>query len=192
MYNLRMNIYLVRHTEYYNPTNIFPFHLPVYLSEEGRAHAKRIGKWFKENNITLPIYTSPIMRTVQTSEIIASFTDSFVTSDPRLRETESIDLLGKPRGEKYWEIEPCDETREKIEEVQKRIVEIFNEKKDNNEECILISHGDPLTALYYYLLNKPLMPFLWYPDNEKNCIQRGEIVKITIDNDSISPQRITV
>src|SRR3990167_6732742 len=85
-----MHIYLVRHTLYHNPENIYAFHLPLYLSPEGRKHAGRVGDWFKNNVFpAIPIYTSPIVRTVQTAEIIASFTKSFVTVDNNLIESSS-------------------------------------------------------------------------------------------------------
>ena len=85
-----MHIYLVRHTKYHNPENIFPFHLPVNLSVEGREHARRIADWFTNKKlIKLPIFTSPVVRCVQTAEIIAGQTDSFVSADERLVETYS-------------------------------------------------------------------------------------------------------
>src|SRR3989344_4403861 len=94
-----MHIYLVRHTLYHNPENIYAFHLPLYLSPEGRKHAGRVGDWFKNNvSSAIPIYTSPIVRTVQTAEIIASINNFQVQTDERLIDDEHIDIYIK-RGE---------------------------------------------------------------------------------------------
>jgi hypothetical protein len=46
-YSDLMHISLVKHAKYHNPENIFPFHLPVYLSVEGQKHAQRVAEWFK-------------------------------------------------------------------------------------------------------------------------------------------------
>ncbi len=177
-----MHIYLVRHTKYHNPENVFPFHLPVNLSVEGREHAKRIAAWFKDKKLgQIPIYSSPIVRCVQTSEIIAAQTDSFVTADDRLVETFSPGIQGTHKPEKdEWKIEDEDPTRESIESIRQRASSIFEEKLNHNHNCILVSHGDPLTILYYHLLQKELPQDMWKPGNEDLVISRGEIVDVEI------------
>lgn len=183
-----MTIYLVRHTEYLNPTNIFPFLLPVCLSEAGREHAKRIGAWFaKEVNKDLPIYTSPLVRTVQTAELIASFTGSFVSVDERLIETSCPNLQGKSQLiEKPWVVEVEDATRESEESVTKRITESFNEKIKEGKECIMVSHGDALTFLYYHLMKQSHVQYLWAPENSDKIVRRGEIMKVEIENNEVT------
>lgn len=180
-----MTIYLVRHTQYHNPENIFPFHLPVYLSVEGREHAQRIAKWFADKKLTdLPIFTSPIARCVQTAEILAAKTNSFVATDDRLVETYSPGIQGtlKPAVDD-WKFEDTDPTRESRESIQKRANSIFQEKVAEQQDCILVSHGDPLTILYYHLVNKPLPEEMWKPENSDLVISRGEIVKVEVKSD---------
>lgn len=182
-----MHIYLVRHTKYHNPENIFPFHLPVYLSVEGRAHAQRIAKWFEEKKITdVPIYSSPIVRCVQTAEIIAAKTQSFVMTDGRLVETFSPQAQGKVQpAQDPWKAELADPDRESQASIQDRAVDIFDEKVKLGEDVILVSHGDPLTILYFYLNNDALPEELWSPAYEDKVIERGEIVDVEVENGKV-------
>ncbi|MDQ3008745.1 MAG: histidine phosphatase family protein [bacterium] len=183
-----MHIYLVRHTKYHNPENIFPFHLPVYLSTEGRGHAQRIAEWFRHQKLLeLPIYTSPILRCVQTAEIIAGATGSFVMSDGRLVETASPDFQGKVKpATDSWKHEQEDPTREPQASIEDRVADIFAEKMSIGQDCILVSHGDPLTILYYRLQQQPLPDHLWDPKNVDKVIDRGEIVEIEIKDGTVT------
>ncbi len=190
-----MHIYLVRHTHFFNPENIYPFHLDLYLSEEGREHAKRIGQWFAENKLqNLPIHTSPIIRCVQTAEIIASYIHAFVRIDQRLIETSCPNLQGKKIPlETPWIVEEDDESRESRSDILNRVLNAYKERVNEGKDCILVSHGDALTILYYYLNSKKLPKYLWGPENIENIINRGEIVNIELNGDKIhSISRIKV
>lgn len=190
-----MNIYLVRHTHYFNPKNIYAFRLPLRLSQEGEQHAQRIGQWFVENKLQkLPIYTSPITRCVQTAEIIAAHTGSAIETDERLTEVFEPSLQGKPQpAEMPWKVEEDDGSRESRELILKRILEAYSERVAKGNDCILVSHGEPITILYYYLNNKELPRYLWGPENNENIINRGEIVKIELENNRVhSISRIKV
>jgi len=188
-------MYLVRHTEYLNPERIFPFHLPVFLSPEGRSHAKRIGEWFVTNNHkNIPIYSSRLVRTVQTAEIIASQTNSNVMIDIRLVEYTSPSLQGTKMSDvDTWKQEQEDNSRETYDSIKIRMKSILSEMLNKKEDCILISHGDPLTLLYYTIMNMQLPEFLWTPELEPICIQKGEIVQLEYnDNTLLHSQRINV
>jgi len=190
-----VNIYLVRHTHYANPENIYAFRLPLRLSQEGEQHAQRIGKWFAENKLQkLPIYTSPITRCIQTAEIIAAYTGSTVKTDERLIEVFAPSLQGKPQpAETPWKVEEDDASRESRQSILRRILNIYNEKATQGNDCILVSHGEPLTVLYHYLSSERLPKYLWGPENNENIINRGEIVRIELKNNRIrSTSRIKV
>ncbi len=190
-----MNLYLVRHTKYDNPDNIFPFHLPVYLSTDGRKHAKRIGKWFKQNAAPkIKIYSSPIVRALQTAEIIASSTNSFVQIDTLLTETLCEKLQGtkKPKVD-AWKVEYDYLVREPIEKVKQRAIKSFKEKASKNKNCILVSHGDPLTILFYYLSKKEMPNDYYHPKYDKDYLKRGEIVKVALSSKEVQTlERIIV
>jgi broad specificity phosphatase PhoE len=190
-----MYVYLVRHLEFENPKKIYPFHLPLYLSIKGRKDADKIASWFVAKQLLgLDIYTSPIVRCVQTAEIIASKTNSFVISNNRLIEVSCNNLEGKkwilPNS---WIAEENDNSRETKASTRKRMVSIYEEKVKQNIDCIFVSHGEPLTVLYYYLQGKELPKYLWDPAMSQQIIQRGDIVIIKNENRKvISLDKISV
>lgn len=193
-----MTVYLVRHTKYSNPDKVFAFKLPLELSKEGISHALKIGGWFKNNSLLgLKVYSSPIKRTLQTAKIIASEIGSKVFIEDRLTEVSCPNLQGKKQpnngeGDAAWKMEAFDSSREPSAAVQKRIVSFFQEKLDEKKDCIFISHGDPLTALYYYLTKKPLVPCLFDDEHLDIYIKRGEIVKVEINEDKFQIKRVSV
>lgn len=180
-----MNIYLVRHGNYSNPENIYPFLLPVFLSPDGIEQIQRVGEWFKKESVQgIPIYSSPVKRCVQTAEIISKVIDSPVSTDDRLIESGCPNLQGKvkPENENDAITEQCnDPSRESLEDQQSRMRDIFDEKVKEDKDCILVSHGDPITSLYYYLMKMPLVNCLFDEAHYDEYVKRGEIVKITID-----------
>ena len=183
-----MNIYLVRHTTYSNPENIYAFHLPMYLSVEGREHAVKIGEWFKNNTLLhIPIYTSPIIRCVQTAEIIAAQLKSFVAVDTDLIESYCPVLQGKIKpSENAGKMEEDEPSRESKASLFTRIVRSFQDKINKKEDCILVSHGDPLTVLYYHLINKELPRYFWDEEESTKVFRKGEIMHVTLNNSQLS------
>lgn len=188
-----MTIYLVRHTDYANPQNIFPFDLPVYLSTEGRDHAKRIGKWLQNKKGPIPIYSSPVVRTVQTAEIIASQTQSQVEIDTRLTEASCEKLKGtqKPKRD-AWKVEYDFSLKESIQSIHQRLVESFLDKVMKGDDCTIVSHGDPLTILFYYLKKAPRLEDFYKPNATEEYIKKGEIIEVMVQNKSYIINRITV
>lgn len=179
-----MKFYFVRHTDYYNPKYIYAFHLPFYLNENGRKQAKQLGEWFVSRGLqNLPIISSNIVRAVQTAEIIASQTNSMVTVDPRLQESSCPELQGKVHSkEQHWIEEEDNRTRESQKSLRSRMKSIYNEKIAENKDIIFVSHGDPLTILYYDLLNEKPPRYFWDPENAEKVIRRGEIMEVWIEN----------
>ena len=174
-----MNLYLIRHTEYDNPNHIYPFHLPLTLSDEGRERALKIGGWFKEQNIIeLPIYASPIVRAFQTAEIIASQTNSHVYVDENITETISK-LQGKPmpRGDD-WHETYTPGIQESPESMLKRMKIAFNTRVKDGIDSIMVSHGDPLTLLYFYLLKRTPPLKL---DQTADYLKKGEILHLVMN-----------
>lgn len=191
-----MTIFLVRHTEYSNPGNVFPMHLPVELSEKGKKHSKRIAKWFKNNlKSNLVIYSSPVNRCLQTSKYISDINGCKVIIDCRLIETHAPGLQGLKRPDdldKRIKLECYHPSREKHDSVRARMLDIFNEKIIETKDCIFVSHGDPITNLYYYLIKKPLVPCLFDDENIGIYVKRGEILKVDISNKKYKVKRILV
>lgn len=179
-----MKLYYVRHTEYYNPNYIYAFHLPFHLTEYGRKQAKALGEWFSQRNVgALPIISSNIVRAVQTAEIIASKTDSLVWVDTRLQESSCPELQGKKHArEDHWVEEEDNRTRESQKSLLKRMKSMYEETVASGKDTILVSHGDPLTVLYYDLIQQKPPRYFWDPHNADKVIQRGEIFEVTVED----------
>ncbi len=65
--------YFVRHGESVgNTKGKMQGHLDSPLTETGRAQARRTGRWFADNGITVDrVFTSPLLRATETADIIA-------------------------------------------------------------------------------------------------------------------------
>lgn len=189
-----MKIYLVRHAVFLNPNNVFPFHLPLYLSPSGRHHIHRVGEWFKAQHISeIPVVSSPIVRCVQTAEIIASHTKSDVTLDDRLIEVTNPKLQATPRPNDHWKTEESDPDTETHTDILMRMKSWMNDMIKTGGDVIGVSHATPLTLLYFTLTGQSIPEHLWSPEHESNNIQRGEIAVLTIENKIFSKaERITV
>ena len=83
-------IYLIRHCSYQNPKDIMTFRLPGYaLNSQGRQEAQKIADFFKKNGQIAKIYSSPILRTKQTAQIIAKSLNLKASVTPLLIEVDS-------------------------------------------------------------------------------------------------------
>ncbi len=182
-------IYLVRHAEYENPNNILVGRLPVKLSEAGKQQAQKLATFFKDKNI-VQIYSSPVLRCKQTSEIIAS-NKIPIKHDLRLAET-----LSAFQG--YWEFnwdyffKHVDELGgETPEDIYKRMLSFWDElDKKSDGDIIICSHGDPLYLLYANLAGIPLPTIREiYQIPEERYQPKASIRTIfldTLENDKVS------
>jgi len=157
-------IYLVRHCEFENPEKVVPFRLPGFpLNTKGKRGAKLLADYFKDKKIAA-IYSSPLLRAKQTTELIASKLNLKVQVSPLLLETKTP-LQGMKREEffrKYdfifGEEEHLKRGGEAIEEVNTRVKKFIKGilKKHSNQKVVVISHGDPLMVIQPFLLRGKL------------------------------------
>ena len=156
-------VYLLRHAAYESPDHILPYRLPGFpLSEEGKSTAEKLAEEFSKKNIAA-IYSSPLLRTRQTAELIAKKVGKEVIYDDRLLEVRSP-VQGKPEGFPEslggWKIYESDWYKnlhgERPEEVFARMVDFMKEKVSEHagKEIIVVSHGDPI--MFYVGGNKGL------------------------------------
>ncbi len=147
-------IYLVRHAQYENPRKILVGRLPVPLSEEGIKEAEKLTDFFSDKKIE-KIYSSPVVRCKQTSEIIAQ-SNIQIKEDIRIAET-----LSAYQG--YWEYDWAHFYEmidimggENPQDIQDRMIDFWEDIRDQEKSNIIIcSHGDPLYVLYAYLTKLP-------------------------------------
>ena len=132
----------------------------VNLTEVGIQQAEQAGKILKALNIS-KIYSSPIDRAIQTSEIITKQCDLEVILDDRLIELDMGKFTKMPYDEifakhgnvflKFYEgsEEVSENGVETFAKVQKRVFDMvdFVINKHKNENVVLVTHMDPIKAM---------------------------------------------
>jgi broad specificity phosphatase PhoE len=176
-----MNVYLFRHGEVENPQKILYGYLPgFHLNEIGREHIlkttqKLIGKNIKK------IYSSPLERTVETSRIIMKILglkEKDLIIDNRLTESDCRKWQGTPllefKEKVVYKMSPKDQKEiELITDAGARILSVLNDQiLKNNEDVIVVSHGDPLTGALIKIINN-------WSIYDNRYIKKGEFAKIS-------------
>ena len=104
----------------------------------------------------------------------------------RLIESSCPELQGKVHAsEQHWIEEEDNRTRETQRSLLQRMKSICDETVSSGKDTILVSHGDPLTVLYYYLIQEKPPRYFWDPENAEKVISRGEIIEVTLENGTV-------
>lgn len=173
---------LIRHGEADgNRTAQVMGHAPIPLNSKGREQAKRVAELVSSFRID-HLFSSPILRALQTAEIIATPLKLQITVEKGLQEVD----YGKWEGRYYHEFpqdtfydqliaDPIHTSfpgGESLGQVQQRGVRLIQQLSQNtlDKTMALVSHGDPIRGIVAHYLNIPLSDFR----------------KIRIDNGSIS------
>jgi broad specificity phosphatase PhoE len=132
---------------------------PANLTDLGRKQIKKRADFLRSQDIDF-IFSSDVLRTRQTAEIIAEELGLKVRTDPRLRDINLGDFQGKPKSE-FWSFfqEKGENFKEPIpngenwSEVQKRMTDFINdvEKEHSGKNILIVGHGDPLWLLEGWL-----------------------------------------
>ncbi len=158
-----------------------------HLTKKGRKQAEISSQRLKKEKINL-IFSSDILRTKQTAEIVGKTLGIRPKFDKRLREYNVGILNGKPVKEigdffdsqiKRFEVKPP--KGETYQEIVKRMFAFFEKTEKNYSEknILIISHEVPLTLLegkIKKLKNKEIFQKF----TEKNRIKTGEWRKIEV------------
>src|SRR3989338_2804798 len=142
-------IYFIRHGEYENPFNLLPLRMKGFpLSQLGKDKIKGVGNFLKDKNISV-IYSSPILRTRQSAQILSNMLGIQIYFSKSLIEVNSPGLQGK---DKFMikdtfklplHIQAHGETIEHIYLRMNRIVSKILREHSHNSVAV-VSHGDPL------------------------------------------------
>jgi len=149
---MRTTIYLVRHGDVHNPDAIMYERLPGFrLSDLGRKQAHDLGKFLADKKIST-IYASPLERTNETANIIASYHPGVtIAYDERLLEVSTT-----ARGKKVVDLEAehwnfytpkyLENGGERLSDIWRRMSTVIREivRKHKGQEIVVVSHGDPL------------------------------------------------
>lgn len=157
-------VYLVRHGEVHNPKQIMYERLPGYrLSDLGIKQAHKLGQFLSGKPITA-IYASPLERTRETADIIASYHRGLsVIHDERLLEvsTTARGLGITYLTEERWNFYKPKYTKlggEKLSDIWKRMQTAIRDivKRHKGGEVVVVSHGDPLMISMIKHIGRPL------------------------------------
>jgi len=154
-------IYLVRHGQTdWNIEKKTQGHTDIPLNDNGKQQALTLSEKLKYLKID-KIYSSDLLRSKETAQIINSSFNLEIILDKRLREINYGDLEGIPRtelNEEVWEI--FNKTPEKLHaepiiEVYNRIKSFF-EEIENDKNILIVAHGGALRVIMYYINNKEI------------------------------------
>lgn len=157
-------LHLVRHGRVHNPDQVYYGRLPGYhLSEQGAAQARAVAQALRTEPIAA-VFSSPLLRALQTAEAIAAFHPGLtLTISPLLNEI-ATHFDGRPRsvlaGMNWWvygQAGPGDETfgavlargLQFVADVRRRFA---------GRQVVAVTHGDIIAALRLYLGNRHRPP----------------------------------
>lgn len=167
-------LYLIRHGETdWNRSGRIMGTQPVPLNANGRRQAAELAAVLAELHKAQPLaalYASPLLRTVQTAELLASSCSIPITVDERLKEIGVGDWEGR-----YWRDLDQEPVRlqwysrphdarfpngESLGDVQVRALTAVAEALDRHPggAIALVSHGDVLRAILAHYLGAGLEP----------------------------------
>ncbi len=160
---MRTIIYLCRHADYENPRAVFHGRLPGFpLSQKGKEQAKRLAAKLKDKPL-VAVYSSPLIRALDTARIVAAPHRLKVTTDDRLMDLKSP-LQGKTIAFmesinwNHYRPEYIRAGGEKMSDVYHRMHEFLTEKLKihRGEQLAVFSHGDPIMIPKMKYLGKRL------------------------------------
>lgn len=148
-------IYLMRHGRVHNPDGIMYGDLPdFHLSEEGQLEIRRMAQNFVQNRIRPgTIISSPLDRTVETAQIVASVTGASIKTDERLTEWGYETWKGKKvkdfdRLSGYYAEPMVMDGMESHHQSAERVLSVMREAVtlSDGSSSLLVSHREPLAC----------------------------------------------
>ncbi len=157
-------VYLIRHGEYENPEYVFPGRLPGFpLSERGREQVFQLAKLFQGTTFAA-LYSSPLLRTRQTAEILSEVLHIPALSDDRLLEVRTMaegipmKLFDDTSGELSYTPPYQEKGAESMAALSQRTVGFIEEKREEHEgkQVLVIGHGDPIRFGVMHYMGLPI------------------------------------
>jgi len=161
----------MRHGQAYNNVQklLVGRNLESHLTDLGREQVRNTAQILKTINID-QIYSSPVIRTVETAEIVSDAVNMPFQTDERLFEIELGKLVGmyyedliNKHGNLFVKFYSDDDNENSLLEfevesfraVKQRISELLKEItiKHQNENVLLVSHLDPIKAAISLIMN---------------------------------------
>jgi broad specificity phosphatase PhoE len=154
-------IYLARHGQTdWNVERRMMGQTDIPLNEFGRTQAQTLGKKISGLKID-HIFSSDLLRTKETAEIVNKFINVDISLDKRLREINYGNIIGKVITEvsdecwNQFNAHPEQMNAESIEDVYNRIKDFFEDlAKRNLTNVLIVTHGGPMRMMMYYAENR--------------------------------------
>lgn len=175
-------IFFVRHGEVDNPDKILYGRLPGFpLSQNGRKQIAKTTQTLSKENISA-IYSSPLLRTKKTAEIISEILHLPINYSEEILEVRTS-LQGKtlsyisahfPKMNVYAAAKN-NTSGETIEDIAKRMQKFIDRKikKHKGKNIVVVTHGDPIMIVKAQIKGLPIEINSIRPI--KGYIQPGEI-----------------
>ncbi|HEX5975916.1 MAG TPA: histidine phosphatase family protein, partial [Nitrososphaeraceae archaeon] len=164
-------------------------HLESHLTEKGQMQVKETAKLLKSMSIS-KIYSSPVTRAIETTQIVGEELGLDYEIDDRLYEID----LGKLAGTNYDEVLNkygnlflsfymgddsvlSNHGVESFTAVKSRVRDLLDQvmAKHNNHNVLLVTHLDPIKAAISYILDlKPESLYKWHMRNAALTILKQE------------------
>jgi broad specificity phosphatase PhoE len=179
-------IWLARHGEVHNPSNVLYGRLPrVRLTPEGRRQARALAEFLGPRPL-VAIYSSPMLRARRTAAAV-------LASHPELQRVRIDSDLQEVRT--AWEGEPLAALEqigwdfytnprhpgdESLRVIQQRMLRWLKRAQDRHSggEVVAVSHGDPILILVGTLRGLPLDPRHIFP---QPYIEPGIVYRLRFD-----------
>jgi 2,3-bisphosphoglycerate-dependent phosphoglycerate mutase len=164
-------------------------HLESHLTEQGKMQVKDTARLLKSMSIS-KIYSSPVTRTIETTQIVGEELGLDYEIDDRLYEID----LGKLAGTNYDEVLNkygnlflsfymgddsvlSNHGVESFTAVKSRVRDLLDQimTRHNNHNVLLVTHLDPIKAAISYILDlKPESLYKWHMRNAALTILKQE------------------
>lgn len=184
---MKTNIYFVRHGEVENPQKVWYGRLSGFpLSKTGKKRMEDAGDKLKDKNIDI-IYSSPLLRARQSSEIIRQKLNLKKTHySQKILEVKSS-LQGEPLSAldkiKFSVFKSPDNNvkGETIDECLRRMENFINNclQKHQGKNIVVVSHGDPIMVVRAKIIGLPIINDSIRP-GRKDYIKNGEYYLVKI------------
>ena len=155
-------IYIMRHGQTdKNQAKLLQGRSNVPLNAAGEEEAKAAGEWFKEQGITFSqVYSSPLIRAVQTAMLASGFEQAEIRTDERLLEMDYGPYEGMDLTNPAPEIitffsdfvhNPAPEGMEKLSSVTARMGSFIEDLKGMEGNILIATHAVAMKGALEYL-----------------------------------------
>ena len=162
MSGVRTRLYLVRHCDVHNPGRVLYGFLPGFgLSDKGVNQAHALGRHLAHQPPIAQIYTSPLQRSRETAEILASHLDGvpIVSTEELIEARFSRYLQGVQAAQVPWRrprwllhmvrpglLQDDESVPEMAARVRAPLMRLLRDHPGRGGVCV--SHGDPIQAFW--------------------------------------------